>query len=54
MLSDRFKLVMHRGKKEVSALELVVSKGGPKLALAGSEVRLTVLIRYGKIHVPFS
>jgi uncharacterized protein (TIGR03435 family) len=27
MLADRFKLVMHREKKEVSVLELVVSKG---------------------------
>jgi uncharacterized protein (TIGR03435 family) len=37
MLADRFKLVMHREKKEISALELVVSKGGPKLPLASSD-----------------
>jgi len=31
MLADRFKPVMHREKKEVSVLELMVSKGGPNL-----------------------
>jgi uncharacterized protein (TIGR03435 family) len=32
LLSDRFKLVMHREQKQIPALELVVAKGGPKLA----------------------
>jgi uncharacterized protein (TIGR03435 family) len=36
MLSDRFKLVVHREQKEISGLELVVAKGGPKLTLTGS------------------
>ena len=39
MLADRFKLVMHREKKEVSVLELVVSKR-PKLPLASSDESL--------------
>ncbi|HXE08447.1 MAG TPA: TIGR03435 family protein [Acidobacteriaceae bacterium] len=31
MLADRFKLVVHRETKEVSAYDLVVAKGGPKM-----------------------
>ncbi|HUB80763.1 MAG TPA: TIGR03435 family protein [Bryobacteraceae bacterium] len=31
LLSDRFKLAFHWGKKEVSLYDLVVAKGGPKM-----------------------
>ena len=31
MLTDRFKLAVHRGSKEVSVEEMVIAKGGPKL-----------------------
>lgn len=31
LLSERFKLVFHREKKEVSGFELVIAKNGPKL-----------------------
>ena len=37
LLAERFKLVVHRGIKEVSGYVLEVAKNGPKLRLSGAE-----------------
>src|SRR6185295_20322324 len=37
MLSDRFKLVVHREMKEMPVYQLTVAKGGPKLAPSRSD-----------------
>lgn len=54
MLAERFKLVMHREKKEVSVLELVVAKGGPKLPLASSDdsVKVATPVGANPLRVP--
>jgi uncharacterized protein (TIGR03435 family) len=38
MLADRFKLAVHREKKEMQLYEMVVAKGGPKLTRSAEEV----------------
>src|SRR2546425_4191781 len=37
LVADRFKMTMHREKKELPAFVLVVAKGGPKLKVAAEE-----------------
>jgi len=51
LLADRFKLELHRERKEMPAYELVVAKNGPKLQKAESAGGLGGGSNAGHIHV---
>ncbi len=52
LLADRFKLVFHREKKELSVYAIVIAKGGPKLTKSESDSTLPGLFFRGLGNLP--